>query len=60
MSITNGQSILRDKLYQNRIKTGAIFEDLLFSQEKQVVRRRAGAYHNRIKTPSVEAVELAD
>ena len=34
MSITNGQSILRDKLYQNRIKTGAIFEDLLLSQEK--------------------------
>jgi hypothetical protein len=34
MSITNGQSILRDRMYQNRIKTGAIFEDLLLSQEK--------------------------
>jgi hypothetical protein len=34
MSITNGQSIVRDKLYQNRAKTGAIFEDLLLSQEK--------------------------
>jgi hypothetical protein len=45
---------------RNRIKTGATFEDLLLPKEKQVVRRRAGAYHNRIKTPSVEAVELAD
>jgi len=34
MSITNGHSFLRDKLYRNRIKTGAIFEDLLLSQEK--------------------------
>jgi len=34
MSITNGQSSVRDKLYQNRINTGAIFEDLLLSQEK--------------------------
>jgi hypothetical protein len=48
------------KLYENRIKTGAIFEDLLLSQEKAGGQRSAGAYHNRIKTPSVEAVELAD
>jgi hypothetical protein len=38
MSIINGQCILRDKLYQNRIKTGAIFDDLLLSQKKQEVR----------------------
>jgi hypothetical protein len=38
MSIINGQGILRDKLHQNRIKTGAIFDDLLLSQKKQEVR----------------------
>ena len=75
MSITNGQWNIQDKSgrlgerrwprgtgkpYQNRIKTGAIFEDLLLSREKAGGQCRAGAYHNRIKTPSVEAVELAD
>jgi hypothetical protein len=45
------------KPYQNRIKTGTIFEDLLPSEKKAESRT---PYQNRIKTPSVEAVELAD
>jgi len=72
MSITNGQWKTQDKSgragesrwsrgigkpYQNRIKTGPIFEDLLLAGKKQNVGK---PYHNRIKTPSVEAVELAD
>jgi hypothetical protein len=55
MSITNGQRIKQDnsgragegrwsrgtgKPYQNRIKTGTIFEDLLLSGKKQKVGRR--------------------
>src|SRR6185437_13603474 len=31
-----------------------------FPRKTQVVRRRAGPCNNRIKTPSIEAVELAD
>lgn len=48
----------------NRIRTvskpALSLRTCCFHGKKQVVRCRAGAYHNRIKTPSVEAVELAD
>ena len=43
--------IVRDKTYQNRIKTGAIFEDLLLSQEKQVVRLSARSVSQPYQNP---------